>query len=266
MNICKKCRDLFDEALCQELDKEQTLFLQSHLKKCPQCRAQFEEANTILNFMRKKTRNEPVPGFFDDYWDKLQQRMEKETFLHAKREKKWIHFQPRWVFQVAAALVLLIIGIFIGRDIFPPAINGGDQQLKSPVITASFKPGTELFQRTHHFIERSKVILLAMINFDPKTEDSYILNLPYQQRVSRELVQQAGEIKNKLAGLDQEQLRELISDLEVILLQVANLDAEPAASAIKLVKNGVEIRGILFKMQLTDIRTSINKKRKVKRI
>ena len=164
--------------------------------------------------------------------------------------------------QAAAALVLVVIGIFIGREIFPPS----SIKEPSPVLLSGFEPGTKLYHRAHNFGERSKVILLAMTNFDPETEDSYVLNIPYQQRISRELLQQAGGLKSELDDLDQRQLRELISDLEIILIQVANLDSDSEISAIELVKNGVKIRGVLFKIQLTDIRQSINKKKKSKRI
>lgn len=275
MNQCKQCKDLFDEALCKELNKKQKLFLENHLQECPKCRSEFEEANAMLNFMRKKVRQEPGPTFWDDYWENLQDRMEKENVLHAKSKKRRktfsqifqsLNFSPRWLVQAAAALVLVVIGIFIGREIFPPSKDPGKQIERSPVLESGYEPGTKLYHRTHNFIERSKVILLAMINFDPKTEDSYVLNLTHQQRISRELVRQAGGLKSELADPDQRQLRELISDLEIILLQVANLDSDSDISAIELVKNGVKIRGVLFKIQLTDIRQSINKKRKSKRI
>jgi len=276
MNRCKQCKDLFDEALCQELNKEQKLFLENHLQECPKCRSEFEEANAMLNFMNKRVRREPGPVFWDDYWEKLQDRMEKENLLHAKSEKKQetffqffqsLNFSPRWVVQAAAALVLVVVGIFIGREIFPPSSTKDPVKHmdRSPVLVSGYEPGTKLYHRTHNFIERSKVILLAMTNFDPETEDSYVLNLPYQQRISRELVQQAGGLKSELGDLDQGQLTDLISDLEIILLQVANLDSDSDISAIELVKNGVKIRGVLFKIQLTDIRQSINKK-KFKRI
>ena len=275
MNRCKQCKDMFDEALCQELNKEQKLFLENHLRECPKCRSEFEEANAMLNFMRKKVRQEPGPAFWDNYWEKLQNRMGKENVLHVKSEKRWktffqffqsLNFSPRWVIQAAAALVLVVIGIFIGREIFPPAREPAKQMERSPALVSGYEPGTKLYQRTHNFIERSKVILLAMINFDPKTEDSYVLNLPFQQKISRELVQQAGGLKNELDDIDQRQLSEIISDLEIILLQVANLDSDSDISAIELVKNGVKIRGVLFKIQLTDIRQSMNKKKQSKRI
>lgn len=272
---CKQCKDLFDEAFCQELNKEQKLFFENHLQECPKCRSEFKEANAMLNFMKKRVRKEPGPVFWDDYREKLHDRMERENLLHTKSKKKQETFfqffqsfnlSPRWVVQAAAALVLVVIGIFIGREIFPPAKAPGTQLEPSPVLVSGYEPGTKLYQSTHNFIERSKVILLAMTNFDPKTEDSYILNLPYQQRISRELLRQARGLKNELDDLRQRQLTDLISDLEIILLQVANLDSDSDTSAIELVKNGVKIRGILFEIQLTDIRQSINKKKKSKRI
>jgi len=275
MNRCKQCKDLFDEALCRELNKKQKLLLENHLRECPKCRSEFAEANALLNFMKKRVPREPGPAFWDNYWENLQDRMEKENLLHTRSEKKqetfsrffqFLSFSPRWVVQAAAALVLVVIGIFIGRVIFPPAKEPVKHMDRLPVLVSGYEPGTKLYQRTHNFIERSKVILLAMINFDPKTEDSYVLNLPYQQRISRKLLQQAVGLKTELSDLDQGQLSDLVSDLEVILLQVANLESDSDISAIELVKNGVKIRGVLFKIQLTDIRESINKKKKSKRI
>ena len=277
MNRCKQCKDLFDEALCKELNKEQKRFLENHLQECPKCRSKFEEANAMLNFMKKRAHKEPGPAYWDNYWEKLQDRMEKENVLHTKSEKRrktvsqffqFLNFSPRWVAQAAAALVLVVIGIFIGREIFPPSSTKepGKQMEPSPVLVSGYEPGTKLYHHTHNFIERSKVILLAMTNFDAETEDSYVLNLPYQQRISRELLQQAGGLKSQLSDLDQRQLTDIISDLEIILIQVANLDADSDISAIELVKNGVKIRGVLFKIQLTDIRQSIDKKRKSKKI
>ncbi len=273
MSKCKKSRDLFDEAYLNELNKEQKLFLETHLQDCAKCRSEFDETTSMLNLMSKKVRVEPEPAFWDGYWARLYDRMEKEEVLHPKIETKRkpffpsLNLIPRWAFQAVTAVVLVVLGIFIGREVFPPygAGTGSKIQKDQPtLIDSKGGPGPELILRTRNFIERSKVILLAISNFDPETEDPFVLNLPYQQEVSKELVQQAGWIKKELAGLRQRRLRELITDLEVILLQVANLESEPDISAIELVKNGVKIRGVLFKIQLTDIRRSISKTNKSK--
>ncbi len=254
---------------CYRKSSKQKLFLENHLQDCLKCRSEFDETTSMLNFMSKKVRIEPEANFWEGYWTRLAERMEKEEVLYPKIEKKRkpffpsLNLIPRWTFQAVTAVVLVVLGIFIGREVFPPS-GSKIQKDQPPLLVSKLEPGPELILRTRNFIERSKVILLAISNFDPETEDPFVLNLPYQQKVSKELVQQAGWIKKELAGLRQRRLRELVSDLEVILLQVANLESEPGISTIELVKNGVKIRGVLFKIQLTDIRRSISKKNKFK--
>jgi hypothetical protein len=158
-----------------------------------------------------------------------------------------------------AAAALLILGVFIGREIFPPAAGPGTDTGQPAVYAARQGAPEEVIRRTRHFIERSELMLLAIVNFDPDSEDYYTLDLPFQQQVSRELVQQAGSIKTGLKASGQKRLQNLIDDLEVILLQVANLDPGQNRSAVSFIKDGVKNRGILFKIRLIDIYRSFGK-------
>jgi len=105
-------------------------------------------------------------------------------------------------------------------------------------------------------------MLLALINFDPETEDPYVLNLPHQQQVSRELVREASFLKQGIADSDQRRLQNLITDLEVILLQIANLESERDFEAIEFVKKGVDSRGIMLQIHVTDFHQSTKVKDK----
>jgi hypothetical protein len=96
-------------------------------------------------------------------------------------------------------------------------------------------------------------VLLALVNYDPASEDSYALNLPRQKQVSQELVTEAGRIKFDLKDPRQRRLRELVTDLETILLQIANLEAENDLEAVEFVKQGVENRSILLKINLSEM-------------
>ena len=54
--------------------------------------------------------------------------------------------------------------------------------------------------------------------------------------------------------MPQNQIYNLISDLEVILLQIANLESEYNLPAIEMVKNGVDRKGILLKINIEEMR------------
>ena len=209
--------------------------------------------------MSKRVRPEPEKKFWDSYEERLIQRIDKEEAVQVEHEpwcKKLsqpLTLAPRWSYQAAAALVLIVVGVFIGRMLFLPSspeIQQASQQLA----------GTELVHRTQNYIERSKLILLAMVNFDPATEDPYALDLPYKQQVSRELVQEAGLLRKDLTESKQRRLENLIANLEMILLQIANLESENDLESIELIKEGADSQGILMEINLTDLRRSFQKR------
>lgn len=265
MSDCKKCCDLFAEAFYEEINTEQKHFVEGHLRVCTECKSEYDEMTSTLKIMDKRVRPEPEQAFWNGYWNRLSKKIEEETPTPIL--EKWrrtfaraFNFAPKWAFQATAAILLLILGIYIGKMVFSPSIPGVQQARELPSIISQPEPGIELINRTHNYIERSKLILLAIINFDPQTEDPYALNIPYQKQVSRELVHEAGFLKKGLADSDQGRLENLIADIEVILLQVANLESEHDFEAIELVKEGVDSRGILLKINVTDIRQSTERR------
>jgi hypothetical protein len=54
-----------------------------------------------------------------------------------------------------------------------------------------------------------------------------------------------------LKGPGQRRLRELVADLETVLLQIANLESGNDLEAVEFVKQGVENRGLLLKINLS---------------
>ncbi len=268
MSDCKKCQDLFCEAFYEELNAEQKKFLESHISVCEGCESEYVEVTSTLKIMGKRARPEPEQAYWNGYWSRLARRMEKEKSLTSKSESWWhtfiraFTFAPKWALQTAAALVLVVLGIYLGKMIFSPTITGVQQAGQMRAVTSQIESSAEYIHRAQNYIERSKLIILALINFDPETEDPYGLDLPYQQQVSRELVSEASFLKQEIADPDQRRLQHLITDLEVILLQIANLESERDFEAIELVKKGVDSRGILLQIHVTDFRQSTKVKDK----
>jgi hypothetical protein len=259
MSDCKKCQDLFAEAFYEELDKEQIDFFKSHVESCETCQAAYSEMSSTLKIMEKRTRPEPEQAYWNDYWSRLARRMEEEDTLSSRTESWWrsvgrvFNLAPKWAFQATASFLLVVLGIYLGKVIFSASGPAAQQARQLPAVSSSVEPGPEYILRAQDYIERSKLIILALVNFDPKTEDPYALNLPYQQQVSKELVREARFLKRGIADSGQRRLQNLISDLEVILLQVANLESASGLEAIEVVKVGVESRGILMQIYVTDL-------------
>ena len=264
MSKCKKFRKMFDEALCQELTADQKIIFDHHLWECEACKNQYSKMKGMVDFIQQKEENEPEPDFFNNYWKNLSNRLERENALNQKigkqPEKSKPFFNPKWIIQPAAAILLIVIGVFIGHQLFYPDesnnLNNYNRNLPS-----NAQSDDKLIQVTENYIQSSKLILLAIVNYDPKNEEPYALNLPLQQKISRSLVRQAAYIKGELKNPKQRVLLELIQDLELILMQIANFEAESDNAAIELIKDGVQKRGILCKINLSDLRKSKNIKK-----
>ncbi|OQX95445.1 hypothetical protein B6I21_05395 [candidate division KSB1 bacterium 4572_119] len=257
MNSCQKCKSLFLDAFYNELNAEEKSSFLAHLKSCPKCNEEFSRLSDTLGTMRKRQRIEPEADFWENYWDKLEPKLTPQISLFS-RVKEWLQnvrvnfrFEPAVVYRFAGAAALLLIGIFIGKLYF-----GQSQVIQQQEFTNAINESESLSAvnvRANRYLERSKVLLLALVNFDPENEDVYALNIPRQKKISRALVQEAEYLKSELAAPDQEQLKALVSDLEMILMQIANFETEYNLQGIEMVKSGVSRKGILLKINLEEM-------------
>ncbi len=262
MSKCRTIRSLFIEALYDELSSEQKKTFKAHLKSCPKCFKAYAGYTYVLKTMSQRKRKEPEQNFWTGYWDRLSPKLKDSVRRSSiiKNKPRWqlpdIFPVPRWVYQTAAAVALLVIGILIGKGMLGPSsikrvIPQFTEKRESSPELASFE------NQTSRYLEKSKVLLLGIVNFDVETEDPVALDFSRKQQVSEDLIREAGVLKKGLTQYGaQEQLIELVSDLEVILLQIANLEKEHDLSAIDMVRSGVDRKGILLKITLEEMRQS----------
>jgi len=73
------------------------------------------------------------------------------------------------------------------------------------------------------------------------------------------LIRKAALLKQDLSKTRQRRLQELISELEIILLQIANMDPGSEMETLQIVKGEQYIKGMLYKIRINDLRRSTNK-------
>jgi hypothetical protein len=252
---CRKCKDMMIEALYGELVSAEREILDAHLSSCPDCASEYSVLGATLRVMDKRRRPDPGPEFWDGYWGRLAARMERENAVRpervplAVRVRRFFSGLPRWSYQAAAAVALIAVGVLIGRSLLSPP--GRISPLQTAGTSAAVPVSNDPAVRARTYLERSQLLLLGLVNYDPKTEDLYALDLPRKKEISRELVAQAADIQGSLTDPRQKRLRELVADLQVIMMQIANLGAGNDMEGLELVKQGVEQKGIFLKIDLT---------------
>ncbi len=242
---CRRFRKQMLQYYYGELDERGRVHLEAHLKECRDCEAEWHNLSDDLKRMDLYSRAEPESHFWTGFWDLLSERFERENQSVIKRPA--MGFLPAWILRPAAALALLLLGIFLGRILF----RGDNAFQQAP---AGSPASVTLTARTQNYLETSKIILLGLVNFDTATEDISSLNMPRQQEICSRLVAEGNTLKEELKTPAQRRLRELVTDLEVILMQIANLEAGEDLTAVEIARSGVDHRSILFKINLEEMK------------
>lgn len=237
------------EALYGELDAAEKERHELHLRSCPACASEQAALAATLRLMDKRERPDPGPEFWAGYWDRLSRRMvweaageERRPSLVERLARPFARL-PRWSLQAAGAAALLLVGMLVGGRLLPPSGSG------RMVSTAAAPPAAVV--KAESFVDRSQVLLLGLVNHDPSTEDAYALDLERKKAVSRGLAAEAPALQAALGEGGEKRLRALVADLEVILMQIANLESGQDLEAVELIKQGVDSKGILLKIDLS---------------
>ena len=249
MSDCRMSKDRLIEALYGELGPAEKERVDAHLRSCPDCASEYASLAATLRIMDKRERPDPDPGFWDGYWDRLSKRMLWEAIEEERRPTLAARFLrpfarlPRWSLQAVGAAALLIVGILVGSRI-----------VRAPettrTATAVVRPAPGAVVQAESFIDRSKVLLLGLVNYDPSTEDAYAFDLGRKKTMSRDLAVEALAIRTSLNERGQKRLRGLVADLELIMMQIANLESGQDLDGVELIKQGVDRKGIFLKIDL----------------
>ncbi|GEM_PF-858397 len=277
MKKCKEYQEHFIEVYYNELPVETKQEIVQHIASCSVCANEYKNIEATLFVMNKRTRTEPDEAYWQNYWKSLNNALEQETIQTTQSQPKQVfHFSsvPSWAYGIAAML-LIGVGLYLGKIFYSPEVPVISQQIESPKQQMHQEDTTEIIppqqeerkveslprstatlvrdntsDDAREYLDRSKVMLLGIINSD---EDSPV-DLARQKKVSRALLKEAVDLKPKLIEPNQKRIKQLIDELEVILLQLANIEEQTDVPAIELVKKGVDQKSILLKINMEEMR------------
>jgi hypothetical protein len=252
MKSCKPYQEIINNMDYIDLSDDEHDQFMAHINDCSQCNMKFEEMKNLLLQMDEKVRPEPLPGFEERLWNNINSVInpnEKNSLISKIRHKISEYYYNRYLrYSLAFAVTMLILGIFIGKYIIP-----ADSKHPQPAQIDSANRAS--FVRAERYIDRSKVLLLGILNHDPEDQ----MGLQHQRQISREMIKEAAVLKNELKDPESQLMSHLIGELEVILMQIASLEAEYDLESVQLIQNGIERKGLLFKIDINQVITDTQK-------
>ena len=99
------------------------------------------------------------------------------------------------------------------------------------------------------YIERSQLLLLAVMNGDPADSTAFDL----QKQRAGELVSVASSVRE---ASDDRRVQELVAQLELILREIAHIEQSSDAGAVELIRSRVDREGVLLRINVEQMRSA----------
>lgn len=258
-HACEDWQDVLVDLLFGDADEAARSAFADHAADCEACAQELHSLQQTLGLASERTTFEPSDAELADFETRvLAQTVHASPATRPARSAASersprpanIYRLPTWTRQLATAAAVLIVGVFIGRS-FP----GQDAPQQAEIGSSeSLQLVSATEERAHAYLNRSKTLLLGVVNFDAETDDPAALALPQRGEIAEELLLEANYLKTNLSDAEQQQLKSLVTELEVILLQLAHLEAQADVPEIEIVQAGVDRSGLLFKIDVEKMR------------
>ncbi|MDP2885679.1 MAG: zf-HC2 domain-containing protein [Ignavibacteria bacterium] len=251
--------------LRDELSVEDRQAIETHMKSCATCAGELQSMREAVKLLTQKARR-PSERRSELYWQQFAEKVERRIQSESAEGEPHsfvgrlldllVENRKPFSFGFASALSLIVLAFAVwSLWTEPPALDQvtlDSTGYRSNGLQASIQK-TAMEVRAADYLEQSKVLLIGIMNTDTKSLVESKSLLRRQREVSRTLVRESQEISSGLTDPSQQRLRELVSDLGLILVQIANLETDHGVQGVEIVKGGVERNGILFKINLEEM-------------
>jgi hypothetical protein len=260
MLTCRDMKNLFEDALLGELDSDRRAALEAHLSECESCSREFERCRAFMDLMAEYRR--PEPG--KEYWDRWEEKLEQslagegssnahEFAAHSIESMTKGRFLLYWKHIAAAA------SIFAAAALLWTVTDHAGRRDSIPAVQMKVSPAyVSVELEAKRYLDRSKLVLMGMRTFDPEEAETFRPSFARESAISRQLISESASLKERLSYSRQIRLRGLVDDLDVVLLQIANLGREYDTNDLKLIQLGMERKSLLFKINLEDMISSLD--------
>ncbi len=258
MHACKKYQEMIAAHWFGDLTPKEDHTLMVHVESCDACREALELGANTLSTIGKPVTPELPEHFWDGYWLRLTQKMDRNK---TSERRAWSVELPeflraQWspILRLSAAAAVFVAGILISRVWWMPQQATQVAELPQPSPNYKVVP---VDARTDDLLSRSKVLLIGLNSLDTESVKEKEFSFAPQRKASKELLAETAELRKSAGTNADQQFVELMNQLEIVLLQIAHLEAEHDINAVELVQTSIDREGLLLKINIEEMKRQI---------
>jgi len=237
---------LYDLAIGENRDPG----LLQHAAGCDQCRRKLDDMRAALGKL-DALQYDPASDRPEAYWQMFGERVERRLAAPDNMSSTipaltWFGSRPAFLAGVATALGAVVITL---------GVWWWSSRTEAPLRDHTTSPAgiANVRERTYDYLDRSKVVLLGVLHSDEEDLDLAPDLLGRNREASRKLVEEARLLTSDLSDPKDQRLRQLVTDLEVILMELANLDTASDVPGLEIIRESVKRKGVLLKITIEEM-------------
>lgn len=230
-----------------ELDEDERREVETRLGADAQFAAELAELRRSLELVNGSVPLEPEAEYWRSFYGRLHPRLQR-TSLWSRIAGPFRSNAGLQYAGLAAGLaaVLVVVSLFLAQVYFRtepiPAVT------ETTVVIKRTQGVLEHIVDAH--LDRSLILLQDVENVDTDQDDLPQL-LAYSRERSEQLLSDNRTFRLAAERRNDEKLVQLLDDLEVVLIEIANLDPDVAQYALPTVKRYIRSKDLLIKIEIT---------------
>jgi hypothetical protein len=264
----KHVGDRLYDFLSGTLHEGERAAIENHLARCQKCSAERGKVEKAIQALNAHEHELPTPpeGYWDGYWKAVEIRIKTSRLPSSGLEKLLEILRGEDIKSLlspkfAYGLLGFVLGAIVTVGILYPYISkrppsegtqptaeqvqaqpGGTE---SPTLSSMTQ---EISQPLIQFFQKAKAFLIAVKNTDESKETA--TDLVSEQETSRKL---AAECRNlKRLPLDPRE-QQLLSELDIVLVQLSKVKNERDSLKLDLVKEGIERNNLVMRIRVHEL-------------
>lgn len=249
-----ECQHALYDYLLNELAVTDRAAIEEHLASCTQCQAECEDIRQTLALLPHPLHS-PADEREAPYWHSLALSIQQKIQKTDQRKinllsdmfqtvRSFLTFRPATGFALGGSLAAITLALILLRPQPIAEQNApGNATLQADPDILQVRTDNE--KRIGEYFSKSKTLLVGIANM--KTGDD--LDLSAERKLSRNLVHEARYLtQQQLDGRS----AKLVSDLQKILVELANLEETNDVPNVELIRSGIRQENLLFKIRMAE--------------
>jgi hypothetical protein len=239
-------RELLILYLAGELEPGERESLEDRIAGNAELRGELDTLRQALSMVSDSSPAEPPEAYWRGFWARLQPKIQRENLW----SKLAGLFAPRHGLRLATGMgtlaAMLIVVLLILYQVMVPQVP--EPVIKRTEVKIQRTEGYfELFADSH--LERSRLLLQEVVNMasNGAPDEAELLN---NRRRGEELLSENRSYRMAALRNKDEKLAALLDELELVLMDIANIDTSVANEALENLQQRIKKKDLLAKIDI----------------